>query len=602
MQPLTEYHFEETRKMHGVKRVLIFCLMIVILPAILIIMPLHLRKTVFADVVYPMAESDIIEIRAGISSIFCSKHTLRMNSNFNAFQLRNKPEIATNRKHIRLKKSMTLPDDTLEYWGFFLLKGAQVHVKLCSRYDGSSILIIHGHRELNLCGLTDHNKNKVDANYAKGHEQVQVFFEDNVEITEEKSNQDTLMEHENHGGEDLSEDESQPQLNIPHKHNGSGQPKLLQKKIKKGEIHHSDHYSNAVTDLQGSHHKEHILNHHDHSSNSPAHHHNHSLNAPIQHQDHSQTDSNATTDETSHNPKHILNEDHPDHHNSSEDHPGRKLSEDHPSHNSRKHHPDHNSREDHQNHNSGKNHPDHNSSEDRPSHNLSEDHPSRNSSETHSSNNGQHRQRPKRHNGMSHRNQRRHELYEKLYKRSKRDNVYDRKPMHGGNAINFTETDESNSVSSFETGLKQCFDGMRLLQRFFKPKNECSISHIMEPSSNKSSMVVHNVIEDGYYYYIFYSDNDYVKNEIHAIFDIYKPTYQYANMSESQSCLNTSNCTFNINFLSDEIVVVEVPTRDGIEHEEDDITNLISTCHPRSEIYAIFPITVLVLILCCSFL
>ncbi|XP_017045898.2 uncharacterized protein LOC108091260 isoform X1 [Drosophila ficusphila] len=530
MQPLTEYHFEETRKMHGVKRVLIFCLMIVILPAILIIMPLHLRKTVFADVIYPMAESDIIEIRAGISSIFCSKHTLRMSSNFNAFQLRNKPEIATNRKHIRLKKSMTLPDDTLEYWGFFLLKGAKVRVKFCSRYDGSRILIIHGHRELNLCGLTDHNKNKMGANYAKGHEQVQVFFEDNVEITEEKGNQDILMEHENHGGEDLSEDPAQPPLNVTPKPSSSPQPKLLRKKLKKGTLHHSDHDLNAVTDLQGSHHTEHILNHHNHSSNAATHHHNHSNH------------SNRTNEESSsQNPKEIPNEEHPEH-NSSEIHDN-------------------------------------------------------------ASNNAPHRQRLKRHNGGgTRRNQKRQDLYEKLYRRTKRENVYDRKYIHGGNAINFTETDESNSVSSFETGLFQCFNGMILLQEFFKPKNECSNPHIMDTSPNKSSMVVHNVIEDGYYYYIFYSDNDHVQNEIHAIFDIYKPTYQYSNMSESQSCLNTTNCTFNISFLSDEIVVVEVPTRDGIEHEEDDITNLISTCHPRSEIYAIFPITVLVLILCCSFL
>ncbi|KAH8293224.1 hypothetical protein KR018_000530 [Drosophila ironensis] len=492
----------KSRKMHGVKRVLIFCLMIVILPAILIIMPLHLRKTVFADVVYPMAESDIIEIRAGISSVFCSKHTLKMNSNFNAFQLRNKPEISTNRKHIRLKKSMTLPDDTLEYWGFFLLAGAKVRVKFCSRFDGSRILIVKGQRELNLCGLTDHNKNKMGANYAKGHEQVKVFFEDNVEITEEKGNQDTLMEHENHGGEDLSD---APALNLPHKPSGS--PKLFRKKLKKGTLHHNSDASFNI----GSQQTEHLLNaalhHHDHNASARPHHHD------------------RTTP-------------HSDHNESRSDSPSEAP----------------------------------------------------------------HRQRLKRHNNGVQRHQKRQELYEQLYRRSKRENVYDRKYIHGGNAINFTETDESNSVSSFETGLFQCFNGAILLQEFFKPNNECSNPHIMDNAANKSAVAVHNVIEDGYYYYIFYSDNDHVRNEIHAIFDIYKPTYQYSNLSESQSCLNTTNCTFNISFLSDEIVVVEVPTRDGIEHEDDDITNLISTCHPRSEIYALFPITVLVLILCCSFL
>lgn len=479
--------------MHGVKRVLIFCLMIVILPAILIIMPLHLRKTVFADVIYPMAESDIIEIRAGISSIFCSKHTLRMNSNFNAFQLRNKPEISTNRKHIRLKKSMTLPDDTLEYWGFFLLTGANVRVKFCSRYDGSRILIVKGQRQLNLCGLTDHNKNKLGANYANGHEEVKVFFEDNVEITEEKSNQDVAMEHENHGGEDLSEDPTHPNITLKPASTGTT-PKLIRKKLKKGTIHHNDYDVHIGT--------EHMHHNHNHSSGGT-------------------------------------------HHHSSDPDSG---------------------------------------------HNSSQSH------------DGPHRDRRRRHMAGTQAHQKRQELYEKLYKRSKRENVYDRKYVHGGNAINFTETDESNSVSSFETGLMDCFSGMILLKEFFRPSNECSNPHVMDTFGNRSSVAVHNVTDDAYYYYIFYSDNDHVRNEIHAIFDIYKPTYQYSNLSESQSCLNTTNCTFNISFLSDEIVVVEVPTRDGIEHEEDDITNLISTCHPRSEIYALFPITVLVLILCCSFL
>ncbi|TDG40349.1 hypothetical protein AWZ03_013227 [Drosophila navojoa] len=468
MQQVTEYHFEgKTRKMHGVKRVLVFCIMIVILPAILIIMPLYMRKTIFADVIYPVAESDIIEIRDGISSIFCSKHTLRMNSHFNAFQLRNKPEISTNRKHIRLKKSMTLPDDTLEYWGFFLLKGARVSLKFCSRYNGSRLLVIKGKRELKLCGLTDHNKNKLGANYAQGHEQVKVFFEDVVEITEEKLPVDGLLEHENHGGEDLSDDRLP--ANVSLKPTPVPTPaKRLQKKLKKGTTHPLPKSMESLD--------------------------------PTVHNESSNASSYRTRRQTAH-------------------------------------------------------------------------------------------ERGKR------------QLYEQLYKRKerqKRENVYDRKYSHGGNAVNFTETDESNSISSFETGLFECFNGAILLAEGFPPKPACMNAHFLE--KGKHDTVKHNITEDGYYYYIFYSDNDLVRNDIHAIFDIYKPTFQYSNLSESRGCLNSTDCSFNIGFLSDEIVVVEVPTRDGIEHEDDDITNLISTCHPRSEIYALFPITVLVLILCCSFL
>ncbi|EDW76197.2 uncharacterized protein Dwil_GK14789 [Drosophila willistoni] len=474
MQQITEYHFEETRKMHGVKRVLIFCLMIVIIPATLIIMPLYLRRTVFADVVYPVAESDIIEIRAGISSIFCSKHTLKMDSHFNAFQLRNKPEISTNRKHIRLKKSMTLPDDTLEYWGFFLLAGASVKFKFCSRYDGSRIMVVKGDRELQLCGLTDHNKNKFGANYAQGHEQVRVFFEDVVELQSENAPNEGVLEQENNAGEDLSDDHiaatnATTLDNTTLTSMSSTNGKHPKKKLKKGTPHHSE---NSVGG-------------------------NVTASEPLETR-------------------------------------------------TRRHHGQHLSHSEHA--------------------------------------------------------QKKRELYDQLYKRPKRENVYDRKYSHGGNAMNFTETDESNSVSSFENGLIACFRHGLLLAKFFNSSSACTSAHYLENATHGVANGTHDITQAGYYYYIFYSDNDLVRNDIHAIFDIYKPTFQYSNLSESQSCLNTTECSFNISFLSDEIVVVEVPTRDGIEHEADDITNLISTCHPRSEIYAIFPITVLVLILCCSFL
>uniref|UniRef100_A0A1A9ZHQ6 E3 ubiquitin-protein ligase APD1-4 middle domain-containing protein n=1 Tax=Glossina pallidipes TaxID=7398 RepID=A0A1A9ZHQ6_GLOPL len=478
---IAEYYLEERRKMHGVKRVLVFCILIVILPASLIIIPLYLRRIVFADVTYPVAESDIIEIRDGISSIFCEQHSLRMNSNFNAFQLSSKPEISTNRKHIRLKKSMTLPDDTLEYWGFYLLKGALVHLKFCSRYDGSRILVVKGQRELQTCGLLDHNKNKVDANFARGHDQVKVFFEDITEIAENvplenfgkriqteaitfTNSNDDSMEVENKADEDLSEE------NVV----------KFKKKMKKDLLNSSRH---RKTETEVNERASGIKEHSNRRSKE---------NAKVSISD---------------------NED------KSYEYERRKK-----------------------------------------------------------------------------------QLYEQLYKRRiRRDHIYDRKYSHGGNAINFTETDESNSISSFETGLFECFNGAILLAEGFPPTAECANAHFLENGSHRM-LSKHEINEDGYYYYIFYSDNDLVRNDIHAIFDIYKPTFQYSNISNSQHCVNATNCTFLISFLSDEIVVVEVPTRDGIEHEDDDITYLISTCHPRPEIYAIFPVLVLLLILSCSFL
>lgn len=183
--------------------------------------------------------------------------------------------------------------------------------------------------------------------------------------------------------------------------------------------------------------------------------------------------------------------------------------------------------------------------------------------------------------------------------RARRDIVYDRKINHGGNAMNFSNNN-SDSESSFENSLLTCYDGDILVAQSFPPSHLCKDVQYLE---NGIHMVTkHEVASDGYYYYIFYSDNDYVQNDIHAVFDIYKPTFQYSNISESKGCVNSTNCSFPISFWSDERVIVEVPTRDGIEHEEDDITFLISTCQPRMAVYIVFPISVLFLVLTCAFL
>lgn len=58
--------------MHGIKRVIVFCTLVAILPIMLIIIPLYLRHISYADVAYAVTESDIMEINDGISTIFCS--------------------------------------------------------------------------------------------------------------------------------------------------------------------------------------------------------------------------------------------------------------------------------------------------------------------------------------------------------------------------------------------------------------------------------------------------------------------------------------------------------------------------------------------------
>lgn len=539
--------YRETKSMHGVKRVIAFCILTAVLPASLIILPLYLRHTVFADVVYPIAESDIIEIRDGISSVFCQRHVLQMNTSFNAFQLNQKPEVSKNLKHIRLKKSMSLPDDTLEYWGFYLLKGATVALKVCSRYDGSRILVVKGERNLRTCGLLEHNKNKIGTHLNNEHGRVLVTFESAAEIvdssgiTNNKSNRYVPPDVGNHGGEDLTEEdmtaeESVNPINMEH-------PSTKNPKHAK----YLPESKNLVDSRQQK-------------SNTV-------INDSRDEQDTNRTKpvrQPSGLSSTSAAPNSVQ--------------PSKETEASRKRYHSFKH---------------------------------EEEASSVTSGKTNENESRQNRRKRRHHGRHGHHDKINRDtirLQETLVEgmpietsgtRAKRDTIYDRAINHGGNAMNFSNY-TSDSESSFENSLLTCYDGQILLAQSFPPSHLCKDVQYLE---NGIHMVTkHEVASDGYYYYIFYSDNDYVQNDIHAVFDIYKPTFQYSNISESKGCVNSTNCSFPIRFWSDEHVIVEVPTRDGIEHEEDDITFLISTCQPRMAIYVIFPVSVLFLVLTCAFL
>ncbi|XP_047544176.1 uncharacterized protein LOC125076189 isoform X1 [Vanessa atalanta] len=393
---------DDGSKMHGTQRVIIFCLLTTVLPAILIISPLYLRNIKYADVMYRISDSDVIQIHKGQSSIFCQKHSLKMNSSFNAFQMKGRPNLTKKRRHIKLRKSMTLPDDTLEYWGFYLFAGASVELKGCSRYEGSKILVVKGDKILNTCGILEGDKYKRDPLLVGKNHHVSVTVE------RPRSKKREVMQNKN-------------------------------------EIWHNNNMSDEIIRKQTKH-KRDVVN------------------------------------PSLHNPNTVLD------------------------------------------------------------------------------------------TGVN----------------------------HGGNAFNITTNSaEDKSVSSFETNLYECYNDNILMNEFFPYSIHCNNTKYLEDLTTLK--VDHTVTSDGYYYYIFYSDNDFVNNDIHAIFDIYKPTFQYSNISDSKMCLNQTECEFNINMFSDELVIVEVPTKDGLNNNDDSFI-LMSVCHPRISVYIFFPVSVLLLILLFAFL
>lgn len=376
--------------MNGVKRVLAFCCLTAVLPALFIICPLYLKHQVFKDIVYSVAESDILEVRDGISTIFCQEHALKMNSSFNAFQLRGMPDQSKSRKHIRLKKSMVLPDDTLEYWGFYLMKGATVALKVCSRYDGSRILVVKGDRNLRTCGLMEHNKNKFGAAFNSETKQVRVTFETAAEIVD--SNDITLKEQSvryvpsifaedeaelNHGGEDLSDFEQETQ-----KKRKEFSANYL--KVDKNTIP----FKNVPADA--------------HSNEKPD-------NAIINEES---RDEHETDDMDVQN-SHALNID------------NEEMSTRHRT----RHHKEHDKRSQ-----------------------LSDSENQLNAENTRRRRSHNDQYKKKQHENVHH-------------PRARRDTILDRGINHGGNAQNYMQTNESESISSFENALLECYDGQ--VSRFF---------------------------------------------------------------------------------------------------------------------------------------
>lgn len=470
--------------MHGVKRVLAFCCLVAIIPTILIICPLYLKHEVFKDEIYSVAESDVLEVRKGISSIFCEEHVLKMNTTFSAFQLHKMPIESKTRKHIRLKKSMILPDDTLEYWGFYLGQGSTVELKVCSLLEGSRILVVKGERNLRTCGLLEHNKNKFGVAYNAEKSQVKVTFETAAEIVDP----DIIMKEENahlSSKEKTSFDDESMFNNAAEQFDDE----VSQKKQNYISFNYVNKDKNSIE--------------YDNEGDSR-------IKNPLSEKLESKT-------------------------------------------------------------------------------NLNDDNNDEKGIKSHA----------KRHNKKNAQRQSSN-INNNSNIRIKRDTILDRGINHGGNAQSYRPKNESDSISSFENSLLECFDGQILVAKYFPPSKNCNSVKYLEQGAHLVSK--HDVSTNGYYYYIFFSDNDDAFNHIHAVFDIFKPSYLYSNISETKGCINSTYCNFKVQMFSDEVVIVEVPTKDGIEHEDDDISLLVSQCTPRMSVYIIFPILVIIFILGCAFI
>lgn len=143
--------WRNTTTFQGPKRAVRLCVLCIVLPGLLIGVPLYLKHHIFAFQMYPVGMSDMRLIDSKVSTTWCQRQLVKSNATFNAFLMPGQPQMANERQAVSMTRHLDLSDDMKEYWGFYLLKGSTVTVSTCARWPGASLILIRGHRHLHEC-------------------------------------------------------------------------------------------------------------------------------------------------------------------------------------------------------------------------------------------------------------------------------------------------------------------------------------------------------------------------------------------------------------------------------------------------------------------
>ncbi|KAJ8971794.1 hypothetical protein NQ314_000540, partial [Rhamnusium bicolor] len=82
-----------------------------------------MRYHVYGHQLYPLAMSDMRMLDSRVSTTWCQRQLVKVNTTFNAFLLPTTPQLSPERKPLSMVRHLILEDDTKEYWGFYLLRG-----------------------------------------------------------------------------------------------------------------------------------------------------------------------------------------------------------------------------------------------------------------------------------------------------------------------------------------------------------------------------------------------------------------------------------------------------------------------------------------------
>ncbi|XP_045596986.2 uncharacterized protein [Procambarus clarkii] len=195
-------------KMASAWRVISFFLVVFVLPTVLISLPLYARYHLYHARHMPMTETDTRALNHAVSSFWCQGQRVTSNGTLDAFLVAGTPQLLEQRRHVTLKRNLTLRHDDIEYWGVYLLQGSTFALSSCSRWPGGVLLVVRGEDNLRKCFYREHRlENELNGgtspvqNVYKSPPDVEEEEEDGGEISEQRH-----WEDENVGGEVFDDD------------------------------------------------------------------------------------------------------------------------------------------------------------------------------------------------------------------------------------------------------------------------------------------------------------------------------------------------------------------------------------------------------------
>lgn len=166
-----------------------------------------------------------------------------------------------------------------------------------------------------------------------------------------------------------------------------------------------------------------------------------------------------------------------------------------------------------------------------------------------------------------------------------------------------TLNDRSNSEfwSSFSSSEERLLDCKGLILNLpLTPHRQCTPRHESEHTvASFANTITYRVPTNGYYFFVFNSENEIQPNYLRVRFDLLKTVYNISN--PVHVCKNsTMECSLPFKIFSNERTVLELPLNgnDSLWNEE---YVVVSTCEPRTSIYLLCIISVPLLILIFAF-